>query len=350
MQTSHEIYARNSCVMNEIPDDSVNLIVTSPPYPMIEMWDSTFFQLNPAIEEKFAAREYFSAFRLMHDELNKTWKESVKKLKQGGIFCINIGDATRTFDGNFQLWQNHSMIIKYLTETLGLSALPTIIWRKSTNKPDKFMGSGMLAPNAYVTLEHEYILVFRKGAKRVISKDENKLRYESAFFWEERNTWFSDIWFDLNGTKQKLNIHGKEVRERSAAYPLELVRRLLLMYSIYGDFVLDPFWGTGTTSLAAILTGRNSIGYEICEEFLHCFHKDVSTFKDISLNMNKLRLSTHLEFIRNYKGKLKHTNETYDIPVMTAQETRIKLYDIDRITHESDKSIAVEYKPHKFTH
>ncbi len=347
MQTTHEIFAHNSCEMNEIPDDSVNLIVTSPPYPMIEMWDSLFFQLNPAIKHRFDAKDYNTAFRMMHDELNKTWAESAKKLKSGGIFCVNVGDATRTFEGNFQLWQNHSMIIKYLTESLGLILLPSIIWRKSTNKPNKFMGSGMLPPNAYVTHEHEYILVFRKGSKRKFSKDENERRYESAFFWEERNVWFSDVWLDLTGTKQEITYDSRDLRERSAAYPFELVHRLIRMYSIYGDTVLDPFWGTGTTTLAAILSGRNSFGYEICDELINRFLNDVTKCKAISKKQNQHRLCSHLEFVRTNKGKLKHINKTFDFPVMTTQETRIKLFDVDAITINSDNSIAVQYQPHK---
>ncbi|MCD4658402.1 MAG: site-specific DNA-methyltransferase [Planctomycetes bacterium] len=346
MQTTHEIFARNSCVMKDIPDDSVDLILTSPPYPMIEMWDSLFFQLNPKIKEKFDAKEYESVFRLMHVELNKTWKVSSEKLKQSGIFCINIGDATRSLDGNFQLWQNHSMIINYLTDTLGLVSLPTIIWRKSTNKPNKFMGSGMLPPSAYVTLEHEYILVFRKGNKREFTKDEHQRRYESAFFWEERNCWFSDVWIDLTGTRQEISRDCKKLRVRSAAYPLELACRIIMMFSIYEDSVLDPFWGTGTTSLAAMLTGRNSQGYELCDEFISRFLEDLTFSKEFSIKQNLMRLSKHREFADANIGKLKHINETYDFPVKTLQEAKLKLFDIAEITTNADNSVTVQYKPH----
>ena len=103
---------------------------------------------------------------------------------------------------------------------MGFTNLPEIIWRKPTNSPNKFMGSGMLPAGAYVTLEHEFILIFRKGGKRIFKSDAEKLkRQQSAFFWEERNVWFSDLW-TLTGTNQKLN--NKNSRERSAAYPFDL--------------------------------------------------------------------------------------------------------------------------------
>src|SRR5690606_1592163 len=137
---------------------------------------------------------------------------------------------------------------------LGFANMPNILWRKQTNAPNKFMGSGMLPAGAYVTLEHEWILVFRKAGKRTFrSEAEKKLRRESAFFWEERNTWFSDLW-DLKGVKQKITNSGS--RDRSAAYPFELPYRLINMYSVKGDIVLDPFLGTGTTALAAMATER----------------------------------------------------------------------------------------------
>ena len=109
------------------------------------------------------------------------------------------------------------------------------------------MGSGMLPAGAYVTLEHEHILVLRKGNKRNFKTPEEKLRRQkSAFFWEERNLWFSDLWEDLKGTKQ--NNIDKNIRERSGAYPFELAYRLINMLSLREDKVLDPFLGTGTTT------------------------------------------------------------------------------------------------------
>jgi site-specific DNA-methyltransferase (cytosine-N4-specific) len=103
---------------------------------------------------------------------------------------------------------------------LVVTSLPLILWRKQTNSPTKFMGSGMLPPCGYVTLEHEFILIFRKGNRRGFEKVSDKnTRTQSALFWEERNRWFSDVW-DFKGTRQLLE--HRTSRERSAAYPFEL--------------------------------------------------------------------------------------------------------------------------------
>ena len=110
---------------------------------MIEMWDDMFIGQNPEIGKALKANRGLEAFELMHRELDRIWEEVYRILKTGGIACINIGDATRTLDGNFALYSNHSRILKYLYEA-GFSALPTILWRKQTNAPNKFMGSGML--------------------------------------------------------------------------------------------------------------------------------------------------------------------------------------------------------------
>ena len=104
------------------------------------------------------------------------------------------------------------------------------------------MGSGMMPPGAYVTLEHEYVLVLRKGNKREFgTAEEKKNRRESCFFWEERNLWFSDVWMDLKGTTQ--NLIEDSARNRSAAYPFELPYRIITMFSVKGDTILD--WNSG---------------------------------------------------------------------------------------------------------
>ena len=227
-----------------VDDDSVHLVVTSPPYPMIEMWDAVFASMDPAIPELGP----LEAFEAQHAQLDAVWRELHRVLVPGGICCINIGDATRSVDGHFRLFHNHARIVTKAVE-LGFTVLPDILWRKPTNAPNKFMGSGMLPGGAYVTYEHEYVLVLRKGNKRGFKDAPNRRR--SAYFWEERNVWFSDLW-ELKGTRQS------HARGRSAAFPLELPWRLILMYSVYGDCVLDPFGGTGTTSLAAAMAGRRT--------------------------------------------------------------------------------------------
>ena len=264
MKTTHKILFQDSRELREIPSESVDLVVTSPPYPMIAMWDEMFGSQNSDIQDALTSGDGNQSYALMHEILDSVWDEVFRVLKNGRFACINIGDATRTVNGNFCLYPNHARILTYLLK-IGFLALPDILWRKQANTPNKFMGSGMLPAGAYVTLEHEYILIVRKGSKRIFNSEKEKQnRRESALFWEERNIWYSDIWFDVKGTTQKLN---KTSRDRSAAYPFELVYRLINMYSVKNDVILDPFLGTGTTTAAAMASGRNSIGVEIDESF-----------------------------------------------------------------------------------
>ncbi|MFW9997937.1 MAG: DNA methyltransferase, partial [Candidatus Odinarchaeota archaeon] len=151
MKTLHKIYFKPAQDMHEIPDESVHLMVSSPPYPMIEIWDEILSSQNELLNKDVLNEQPQEAFRIMNDELNRVWKEVYRVLIPGGIACINIGDATRTISKNFQLFPSHAEIINYC-RTLGFVSLPGVIWRKPTNSPNKFMGSGMLPPNAYITL------------------------------------------------------------------------------------------------------------------------------------------------------------------------------------------------------
>jgi DNA modification methylase len=354
MNTTHRIYFKNSNEMSELSPDSVDLIITSPPYPMIEMWDSLFSESNYEIKNALEEEDGRKAFLLMHYELNKVWKECVRVLKEGGLICINIGDATRKINNNFQLFPNHVLITNFFQEH-GFISLPYILWRKPTNAPNKFMGSGMLPPNAYVTHEHEYILLFRKGEKKAKIPPKLEQRYNSAYFWEERNNWFSDIWSDLRGTAQTL-MNGTpksgdtedEIRERSAAFPIDLPYRLINMYSIYGETVLDPFWGTGTTTLAAMVCARNSIGYDLNSEFGRIFESRIKEVKILSKKVNIERLEAHISFI-NQKTKLgkeiKHENIHYGFKVNTIQEKELLLYTINNIKLKNNMYL-VNHEPY----
>ena len=195
-------------------------------------------KLNQEISNMMASGENDEAFELMHKELDMVWESLFRVLKNGGIACINIGDSTRTLDGVFKLYNSHSRILNFCI-SIGFESLPSIIWRKSTNSPNKFMGSGMYPVGSHVTLEHEYILVLRKGPRRTFDTPESKSnRNASAFFWEERNKWYSDTWFDVHGKLQDIEASN---RNRSAAYPFELAYRLINMFSVKNDLVLDPF-------------------------------------------------------------------------------------------------------------
>ena len=356
METRQRFYFADSRDMSRVKSNSINLIVTSPAYPMIKMWDPLYSKLNPQIRHALSEQSGDKAFELMHKELDKTWEECYRVLKEGGIACINIGDATRTVGDRFQLYSNHSRIISACRKT-GFNTLPMILWHKKTNAPNKFMGSGMLPAGAYVTLEHEYVLILRKGQKRVFNTTEEKqLRQQSAIFWEERNKWFSDIWFDLPGAPQKTK--HDSLRIRSAAFPFELAYRLICMYSIQQDTVLDPFMGMGTTAQATLCAGRNSINFEIDKAFkTPVITHLLNTTHTLNQKTTK-RLLDHIQFVKHHSAKkeqvnqqkhthlnqtgLKYTNTYYQFPVMTKQETSLHLPFLESV-NRADNGITGVY-------
>jgi len=278
MQTEHKVILANSQQMPELADCSIQLMVTSPPYPMIKMWDAQFAMINPQIAALWQELEADGGeetlkqiYEAMHETLARTWRETYRVLVDGGIACINIGDATRTVNGKFRLFPNHSRIIEHC-EKAGFTTLPYILWKKPTTKPKykgkgAFLGSGFLPPNAYVTLDCEFILIFRKGKLRQFPPNDLR-RYESAFTKKQRDEWFTQIW-DVTGTRQTTS----QVERRIAAFPDEIVNRLIRMFSVKGDTVLDPFLGSGTTTRLAMQNDRSSVGYETDDTLLPLIKK-----------------------------------------------------------------------------
>ncbi len=325
-KTTHRMVFETAARMQAVEPGSVHLVVTSPPYPMIEMWDESFRRQSPSAARALDRDAGFKAFEAMHEVLDPVWEELFRVLSPGGFACINIGDATRTIDGRFALYPNHSRILNRMV-AIGFTPLPAVLWRKQTNAPNKFMGSGMLPAGAYVTLEHEYVLILRKGEKRGFPTEADRLRRRrSAFFWEERNIWFSDIWMDLKGTVQ--GMVDRSARTRSGAFPFELPYRLIHMYSLAGDTVLDPFLGIGTTICAAMAAGRNSIGYELEKEFREPIRARIDGIVEIANLRLEQRLERHREFIeeRIRSGKVpKYTNAVHGFPVVTRQEVDLGL-------------------------
>src|SRR2546425_11977235 len=264
VEPAHRILVKDSRLLNaeDIPDESVHLVVTSPPYPMVRMWDEFFASMG------------CTSFEKAHDALADVWYQCHRTLVDGGIACVNIGDATRTVpvvgeDSSvssskqvFKLFPNHVAITQKF-QSLGFQSLPYILWKKPTTRPKYkgktvFLGSGFLPTNAYVTLDVEYILIFRKGGPRRFDP-KDKQRYDSQYTKEQRDKWFSQIWDGINGTRQTI---GDSVR-RSASFPEEIPRRLIQMFSIKGDNILDPFLGLGTTMKVAAELGRRCVGVEI---------------------------------------------------------------------------------------
>ncbi|MHB8584998.1 MAG: DNA-methyltransferase [Thermoplasmatota archaeon] len=249
------IFPHSSESMAELAAGSVHLVVTSPPYPMIEMWDAQFAAQAPSSAAGGPSRGGQSAgtsFDAAHALLARVWRECYRVLAPGGILCVNIGDATRTIDGEFRCFPNHARVLASC-EDAGFTPLVPILWKKPTNKPNAFLGSGFLPPNAYVTLDCEYILIFRKGRLRAF-KAKDPLRYASQISKAERDVWFSQVW-DVLGARQDA--------PGTAPFPAEVPERLIRMFSCLGDTVLDPFAGTGVTLEVARALGRTGIGYEI---------------------------------------------------------------------------------------
>jgi DNA modification methylase len=329
METTHRVHVGDARDL-PLPDDSVSLVVTSPPYPMVEMWDGSFTDQDPAVGAALEDGDGETAFDRMHDLLAGAWQEVERVLEPGGIACINVGDATRRLDGSFEQYPNAAAVTRRVREA-GLSSLPGLLWRKPTNSAAKFMGSGMLPPNAYPTLEHEHVLVFRNGGTRPFPPGD-EARYESAYFWEERNRWFSDLW-EFTGTRQSLQ---GAVRERSGAFPLLLPLRLVWMFSAYGDRVLDPFFGTGTTSLAALVAGRDSVGVERESELVETFAERVKKAPRLSRAVVDERLADHREFLADRAEPPKYEAEHYDFRVMTKQERSIRLYTATAVERLAD--------------
>jgi modification methylase len=295
MKTNHKIIFSNSQQMPELTDGCVQLMLTSPPYPMIQMWDELFCKSDPKIAKLWQKLNAYGKVEIvkeiydaMHENLSKVWAETYRVLVEGGLACINVGDATRSINSKFQLFPNHSRITE-VCEKIGFTTLPYILWKKPTTKPmykgkGAFLGSGFLPPNAYVTLDCEFILLFRKGnLRKFIPHD--KERYGSAFTKPQRDEWFSQIW-ELKGARQTVG----ELERRTGAFPEEIADRLIRMFSVKGELVLDPFLGSGTTTKVAMQNERNSIGYEVDEKLLPTIHKKIA---------NKKPENSIIEYIKN---------------------------------------------------
>jgi len=235
------IINHSSITMPEIENESVHAVITSPPYPMIQKWDECFEEQGAPVD-----------FEQQHKILDRVWEECDRVLIPGGIMAINVGDATRSIDGNFQCYPNYARITMECCEWLKLNHLIPIFWKKISNRPNAFLGSGFLPVNAYVSQDCEFIMIFRKGSIRKFKKDEVQKRRDSAFTKEERDKWFSQIW----------EIQGEKGSGEHSGWPKEIFYRLMRMFSIEGDTILDPFCGRGNED-TAIENGRNYIGFEI---------------------------------------------------------------------------------------
>jgi len=284
MSTTHKIYIADARDMKEVPDESVQLIVTSPPY-----WQLKDYGSNKQIGFNDSFEDYIN-------NLNLVWEECNRVLSPGCKLCINIGDqfARSIYYGRYKVIPIRDEIVRYC-ETMGLDYMGAIIWQKvttcNTSGGATIMGSFPYPRNGILKLDYEYILIFKKQG--MVSNPNKLIKEKSKLSIEEWNKYFSGHW----------NFAGEKQSKHLAMFPEELPKRLIKMFSFFNETVLDPFLGSGTTSLAAYKLERNSIGVEINEDFLSIIKNKLQTdnkfkfdefkFEVINrpnnLNYNKLR-------------------------------------------------------------
>lgn len=244
--TTHRLVLGDARDMSFIPDESVHLVVTSPPY-----WNLKRYEENPS------QLGHIDNYETFLQELLKVWTHCYRVLVPGGRVVCVVGDVclSRRKHGRHVVVPLHADICVQC-RNLGFDNLNPIIWHKISNanfeveNGSKFLGKPY-EPNAIIKNDIEFILMQRKpGGYRQPTESQRSL---SRLAKDEFDAWFKQIW----------NITGESTRNHPAPYPYELAHRLVRMFSFVGDTVLDPFCGTGTTMLAAMKTGRNSIGIEI---------------------------------------------------------------------------------------
>ncbi|MER3413085.1 MAG: DNA methylase N-4 [Armatimonadota bacterium] len=235
--------------MSEVQDGSVHLVVTSPPY-----WQLKDYGHDCQVGFDDTYEEYIN-------NLNLVWDECYRVLHPGCRLCVNIGDqfARSVYYGRYKVIPIRTEIIKFC-EARGFDFMGSIVWQKVTTTNTTggavVMGSYPYPRNGIIKIDYEHILLFKKLG--VPPRPTPTQKEASRLSEEEWNLYFSGHW----------NFPGERQNDHIAMFPEELPRRLIRMFTFVGETVLDPFLGSGTTSLAARNLGRNSIGYEVNPEFL----------------------------------------------------------------------------------
>ena len=256
--TTHTLINGDSRNLSLIPDKSVHLIITSPPY-----WQLKDYGNNDQIG-------FHDSYESYINNLNIVWSECFRILHDGCRLCINIGDqfARSIYYGRYKVIPIRTEIIRFC-ETLGMDYMGAIIWQKQTTMNTTgggaVMGSFPYPRNGILKIDYEFILVFKKQGKAPVPTAEQK--QGSIMTKEEWNKYFASHW-TFGGAKQDGHI---------AVFPEELPHRLIKMFSFVGETVFDPFMGSGTTALAARNLQRNSIGYEINPEFKVYYEQKVES-------------------------------------------------------------------------
>lgn len=249
MKTHHTIVHGDSRQMTALADTSVHLIITSPPY-----WQLKDYGTDNQIG-------FHDSYESYINNLNLVWKECYRTLHNGCRLCVNIGDqfARSVYYGRYKVIPIREEIIKFC-ETIGFDYMGAVIWQKVTTSNTTGggvqMGSYPYPRNGILKIDYEFILLFKKpGDAPKPTKEQKELSRMTA---EEWNTFFAGHW----------NFAGARQNNHIAMFPEELPRRLIKMFSFVGETVLDPFAGSGTTSLAAKNLDRNSIGIEVNADFI----------------------------------------------------------------------------------
>lgn len=258
MKTLHKIIIGDSRHLKEIKDETIHLVITSPPYWQLKDYGN---------ERQIGFHDNYEQYI---NNLNLTWNECHRVLHKGCRLCVNIGDqfARSVYYGRYKVIPIRTEIIKFC-ESVGFDYMGAIIWQKvtttNTTGGATVMGSFPYPRNGILKLDYEFILIFKKyGNPLKVSKE---VKEQSKLTTKEWNKYFAGHW-DFAGQKQDKHL---------AMFPEELPRRLIKMFSFVWDTVLDPFLGSGTTSLAAKNLNRNSVGYEINEDFLPIINDKLGT-------------------------------------------------------------------------
>jgi site-specific DNA-methyltransferase (adenine-specific) len=282
--------------MKEIPDESVHLIITSPPY-----WQLKDYGNGKQIGFNDTYEEYIN-------NLNLVWNECHRVLHKGCRLCINIGDqfARSVYYGRYKVIPIRTEIIKFC-ESIGFDYMGAIIWQKvttcNTTGGASVMGSYPYPRNGIIKLDYEFILIFKKyGTPPKVS---HEIKEKSKLTDKEWNQYFTGHW----------NFPGEKQDKHLAMFPEELPRRLIKMFSFIGDTVLDPFLGSGTTSLAAKNLDRNSIGYEINEEFLPIIKEKLGIMQTSLIQDSKIEIIRQEEIKVNFKEEIKKLPYIFKDPI-----------------------------------
>jgi site-specific DNA-methyltransferase (adenine-specific) len=247
-RTTHCLRLSDARDLSWIANESVHLVVTSPPYWTLKKYEANKQQLGEIAD-----------YNKFLDELDKVWRECARVLAPGGRICCVVGDVCiPRKQGRHHVMPLHADIM-VRARSLGLDALTPILWFKIANGVTEAKGNGAgfygkpYQPGAIIKNDAEYILFLRKGGEYRSPTPMQKAL--SMLTKDEMKSWLRSAWFDIKGESTR--------RGHPAPYPQSLAERLIKLFSFAGDTILDPFVGTGTTNLAAIATGRNSIGNEI---------------------------------------------------------------------------------------